>query len=134
MGHTHTDEFYIESSFDQPHQPVGVSQVVPSLGTHSFKNPSFRVYKVSPDFTLLDYDQYRLFLNQNNPNWTIDYSFKNFFNVSSMGVLDFKKIALKMKTNNELYRKLIIIKYANGPLGPENLKKRGNENKVNIIR
>ena len=117
-GHIHQDFFVMMKGINK--RPVSVTHVCPSLTTASFNRPSFRVYEVDRDTgTLTDYVQYSMDLVESNNNrtpvWKKSYRFTNYYGVKSLSVKSHNLVLEKMKTNKEIFKKALIVKYQEGP-------------------
>lgn len=127
-GHTHEDSFeIIKSKVDE--DIAAVLHMIPSLTTHSKRNPSFRVYVADKKtFTILDYYQYRLYIDDANkndkPEWKLVYSFRGFYNVPNMDYENYRVAVKKLQTEKELFDRFAINLWAEGPLGAALLENR----------
>ena len=91
FGHTHQDTWQTFNSFTD-NLPAGIAQIIPSFGTFSYLNPSFRIYQMEggphSSFVLLDQTTYRLYLGEVNyfgsPVWDVAYSFNLKYNTTSL--------------------------------------------------
>ncbi len=103
FGHIHTDYFYLTRS-QADGRPIAVTQQIPSLtpllspmGMPVAPNPSFRVYDVDRgSYQLLDYAQYRLYLEEANKNgrdeWRVAYRFLDYYQVPDMSPRSYAKL------------------------------------------
>ena len=107
FGHTERDEFQLVQSYID-WEPAGVTLIHPGVTTYTQGNPSYRVYYVDPETNVfLDYDQFRLYLNESNIsgiiNWRKAYNFQTFYTVKNMSVVAFLDITNRMKVHIYIY-------------------------------
>ena len=122
-GHTHEDSFQIIRSKGS-NDIASVIHILPALTTYPQENPSFRLYTADrKTSTILDYTQYRLYLNKIEPNkepiWEVAYSFKDFFKLPTM---DFLAAVEKLKVDRELFNRYVRNFWGEGPRGDELLE------------
>ena len=103
---------------------AGVIHVIPALTTYPRENPSFRVYVADKKTsTILDYYQYRLFLNETGDKdevtWNISYRFKEFFKFDNMNYENYPLILEKLKSDTGLFESFINHFWGDGPRGNE---------------
>lgn len=120
-AHTHEDSFQLIRSKGSD-DVAAVTHVVPALTTYTDENPSFRVYVADrKTFAILDYTQYRLYLNKTSgdkePVWEVAYEFKKFFGVSSMRNKDFVTAVEVLKKNKEKFKGFVRNLWGEGPRG-----------------
>ena len=106
-GHMECDEFQLVQSYLTA-APAGVTLSHAALTTYMKGNPSYRIYYMDkPTSLLLDYDQYRFYINQANRQgiiqWKIAYQFKRFYEVPDMSSQSFLTITHRMKVNIYIY-------------------------------
>ncbi len=107
-----------------PDKPASIIHVIPSLTTFAKLNPSFRVYEMDAEtFELLDYEQYRLYVESEAPEWQVAYRFTQFYSVPTMRPDSFVGIVERLKTDQALLNSTARMLYAEGPLGDELLAK-----------
>ncbi len=100
---------------DDAYVPMSVGFVHPSFTTYLFPQalrytdmqPSFRVYEADAEtFTLLDYTQYRLYIEiankQSFPEWQVAYRFKSYYNAKDMTPWSFALIVQQMRVGRRL--------------------------------
>eukprot|EP00826_Nyctotherus_ovalis_P042164 TRINITY_DN430_c0_g1_i4.p1 TRINITY_DN430_c0_g1~~TRINITY_DN430_c0_g1_i4.p1 ORF type:complete len:583 (-),score=105.81 TRINITY_DN430_c0_g1_i4:249-1997(-) len=123
-GHTHEDSFeIIKSKLNE--DISAVLHMVPSLTTYSQQNPSFRVYVADrKTFSILDYDQYRLYLNETSPRWTRVYSFRDFFKIPTVAYSSYPVAVAKLKATPPLFDRFVSNLWGEGPRGPALLQNR----------
>lgn len=86
-AHVHQDYFALMRGSKK--QPIGIGFVNPSLTTHMFSYPSFRIYDMhEQSYDLLDYTQYHLDLAKSNKElkayWETAYKFSQYYEVPDM--------------------------------------------------
>lgn len=127
-AHTHEDSFQVVKS-KITNDLAGIIQVLPALSTFPNLNPSFRVYTVDKaTSTLLDYEQYRLVLSEQNDKateakWNLAYKFTEFYEVPDMDYSHYPKFVDRMQTDEAFFRKFIDHLWAGGPRGPNFITK-----------
>ena len=72
-------------------------------------------------FTPLDYDQYRLYVENKESNgiWELAYKFTKFYGVNNMDYDNYPKFVEKMQHNETFFRKFMDYVWAEGPRGPK---------------
>ena len=128
-GHSHEDSFQVIKS-EIGADLAGIIHVVPELSTHSRVNPSFRLYEMDADtFTLLDYVQYRLYVDEANKNgvaeWKVAYRFTTFFSVPNLDYYHFPRIVHRMNQDASFFKSFMDMFWAEGPRTPEFLENKG---------
>lgn len=85
-------------------------------------------------FTVLDYTQYRLYLEEANkngiPEWKPSHKFTQLYGVPSLEYHNFDIVIHKMQTDNELFKKFMHNFYGEGPRG----LKLYNDHKDSIVK
>jgi len=122
-GHTHEDSFQVVKSHTSE-DVTAVIHIQPAITSYRFSNPSFRVYEMDADtFTLLDYHQYRLLLEDANksgkPEWKESYQFTKFFGVPNLDLNVFPTIVDKLNKDENLFKKFMYYFWLEGPRGPQ---------------
>eukprot|EP00826_Nyctotherus_ovalis_P040240 TRINITY_DN3943_c0_g1_i2.p1 TRINITY_DN3943_c0_g1~~TRINITY_DN3943_c0_g1_i2.p1 ORF type:complete len:567 (+),score=111.55 TRINITY_DN3943_c0_g1_i2:143-1843(+) len=120
FAHIHTDYFFLVKSLIDPSKTVNVVNIHPSLTTFRGLNPSFRVYEVDRSSgELLDYEQYRLNIAKANAErraqWKVSYTFKSYFEVSSMEVGEYEKIFRRMCEDKGYLKKVYWMHFSEKP-------------------
>ncbi len=68
--------------------PIGVVYIAPSVTTFGYKNPSYRIYELDANYTIVDYEQYITNLTEanelNQVNWYLEYSAKAEYNMTDL--------------------------------------------------
>lgn len=108
FGHTHNDQFELE--FDNATNAVsGIAFIAPSATTYTHRNPAFRIYEYSPEYTLLDYHQYftnlTLANEKNSPQWVLEYSAKSAYNLSDMSAASWLDLVHRFQKDDALFQK-----------------------------
>ncbi len=106
---------------------AAVIHVNPALTTYPTVNPSFRVYEMDAEtFTLVDYVQYRLYIDEANKNgvaeWKQAYRFSEFFKVPSLDYYNFPIVLDKLNKDPELFKRFMDMFWSEGPRGAELIK------------
>ncbi len=119
-GHTHEDSFEIIRSLVD-NDVVAIDHVHPALTTYKSEYPSFRVYEMDrKTWTLMDYVQYRLYINEtlaDKPVWRPAYRFTEFFKVPNMEYKQYPKIVERMQQDGSLFREFMRMFWGEGPRG-----------------
>eukprot|EP01022_Parablepharisma_sp_SALTPOND_P015628 TRINITY_DN2227_c0_g1_i1.p1 TRINITY_DN2227_c0_g1~~TRINITY_DN2227_c0_g1_i1.p1 ORF type:complete len:592 (-),score=27.80 TRINITY_DN2227_c0_g1_i1:44-1762(-) len=110
-GHIHADFFFVMRS-QLDNSPISVTHLLPALTPSP--NPSFRIYDVDPaTYELLDYTQYRLYLDEANKllkaEWKVAYEFLKYFEVDDMSPQSFEKIIDRMENEKEYFKKAYLM-------------------------
>ncbi|XP_022919311.2 sphingomyelin phosphodiesterase-like [Onthophagus taurus] len=112
-GHTHLDEIRIFLD-ETKSQAVNVAYNGGSFTTFIGNNPNYRVYDISPENDVIDYQEYIYNLTEANrnpnspPNWFKLYSFKEAYGLKSTNLSDLYDLTLRMKKDPE---KLLLKQY-----------------------
>jgi len=131
FGHTHEDNFVIMKSKLDNQKVVGVSYDCPSLTSYGWMNPSFRMFFANPKtYDLLDFIQFRLYLDKANKNedhaeWDIAYQFTKLYGVNNMSFPEFEKIDYKIKTDPNLWKRMVDLEFSEGNRGKQNIQQAG---------
>lgn len=127
FGHTHVDNFVTQPSVFNPKKYVSSTFIHPSLTTHSDLNPSFRIYYANPEnYNLLDYVQYRFFVDEvnksNKPEWIESYRFTKLFSVPDLSPNSLLRAADLIHNNSSIFEKFVKLHYQDGPYYKDALK------------
>lgn len=119
-GHVHQEYFALLKG--RKNQTVGIGHVNPSLSTHVYSYPSFRVYDMNEfNHDLLDYTQYHLNMSRSNkelkPYWEEAYKFSDYYGVPDLSFRSHELLVEKMKNDNETWRRVLNARYQEGPIG-----------------
>jgi len=116
-GHVHQDFFTLIKGHNG--RVVNIAYVCPSLSTYTYKNPAFRVFEVEQEtFSLVDYVQYSMNITESNKRkeaiWNVSYKFSSYFNVPDLSITSHEELIRKMKTDREIWKKALFVKYQEG--------------------
>ncbi|XP_064489276.1 sphingomyelin phosphodiesterase-like [Ornithodoros turicata] len=128
FGHTHMDE--IEVFYHSPRNytgPFSVAYLSPSATTYNTGNPAYRIFTVdggtrNSTWTVLDHETYTMDLAHANehpdiePDWTLEYSAKSAFGLSSLDASQWDRLLRKMEHNDALFNKFYRFFYKFSPL------------------
>ena len=122
-GHTHEDDFQLIKS-RIGNEISAVVHINPALTTYHDLNPSFRLYEMDAEtFTLLDYVQYRLYIEEANrnrvPEWKKAYRFTELYQVPNLDYNNFQVIVDRINNDTSLYHTFLDMFLAEGPRGAE---------------
>lgn len=122
-GHVHENYFTLIKGVKR--EPISVAYVCPSLTTHTYNRPTYRVFEMDRDtYQLTDYVQYSMNIEKSNeenkPIWGESYRFTKYFDVPSLSIRSHQILLDKMKTNKDnMWNKALTMKYQEGPKGDE---------------
>nr|XP_022899981.1 sphingomyelin phosphodiesterase-like [Onthophagus taurus] len=112
-GHTHTDEFIVYHSSEEPSKAINVAYNGGSVTTFSNKNLNYKIYYVDQEnYEVHDYDCWSYNMTEANltpdqrPNWFKLYSFKDAYGLTGASPSDLRDLAFRMvedKTLSEKY-------------------------------
>lgn len=99
---------------------TGVVHIVPPLTVEP--NPAYRIYDVDPNnFDLLDYTQYRLYINEANykkkSEWKIAYKFRDFYEVPTLSMISHWYIIYRMEFDQAYFAKVYKMYWNEGSNG-----------------
>jgi len=122
-GHEHIDNFHL--LYDVKGGPSQIAYSPPAL-VPGQTNPSFRVYLADPvDWTVLDYQQYRMNLNESNaqgkPVWNLAYQAKDWFQLKNLSAVSWFNF-VKTLSEDKKYEKYLFEVYHGGLNISENKK------------
>ncbi|WKX89130.1 hypothetical protein Q1695_008631 [Nippostrongylus brasiliensis] len=122
-GHTHQDDFQVYYDLDDKMRPFHFNWITPSITTFSYNNPSYRIYTIDggysgATYTVLDADTYygnvtEANLNNKPPVWRLEYSTKEFYNMTDLSPQSWANLSDRLWTDKALFRKFIKNYYRN---------------------
>ena len=107
------DHFKFYERSDGSGKVTATNMIAPSLTTHNYLHPSFRVYHVDVETNqVVDYDQYRLDLDKWNKTpegtraeWDLAYSFLKEYGLSDMSVESFEQVKGLLEKGDKAFLK-----------------------------
>jgi len=129
-GHTHFDEVKIINEYFT-NKPQSIVFIAPSLTTHAYFNPSFRLFEIDSNSKMpIDYLQYRMNLTAANmdeinpPKWEISYKATEMFQVDSLNDVDqISSFIHSLKTDDDAYDRTCKAFFTDGPQYEANVNK-----------
>ncbi|XP_071056721.1 sphingomyelin phosphodiesterase-like isoform X3 [Onthophagus taurus] len=111
-GHSHTDEFIVYHSSEEPTKAINVAYNGGSVTTFSNNNRNYKIYHVDQqNYEVHDYDCWSYNMTEANltpnqrPNWFKLYSFKDAYGLSGASPSDLRDLTFRMVENETLRQK-----------------------------
>ncbi|GMR31699.1 hypothetical protein PMAYCL1PPCAC_01895, partial [Pristionchus mayeri] len=115
-GHTHNDHFqvYYEDS-DPAGRPTHFNFITPSITTHTYNNPAYRIYTIDggyegASYTVLDAETYTTDLDEANakdqePQWFLEYSSRDEYGLPDLSPSSWAGLIDRLAVDDDLFTK-----------------------------
>lgn len=127
FGHTHYEEFEVHRAIEN-NAPVGTNHVSPSITTHVYQNPSFRVIKLDEKTLLpVEIETYTMYLDKANKDdrdarFVLDHEYTKQFGMKDLSPSSMLILANKLRNQDELGQEYMINRRGSSPMGHQDVK------------